>query len=246
MQEQPLLEMKNIYKNFGEIEALKGVDFRVNHNEVVGLIGDNGAGKSTLMKILAGFHKADRGEIYFEGRKEKIRSPRDAQRLGIETLYQDQALVPCLEISRNIFLGREPTRFLGFLNLKEMNETAMKLLKKIGILDVSNPGREVETLSGGQRQAVAMARSLHFTAKLFTLDEPTAGLSFKEVDNVLEFIRHLKSMGSSVIFITHNLYHAFPAADRFVILSAGKVIADIRKEGTSMEDLVKVITEARE
>lgn len=244
MKKPPILEMKNIHKYYGEIKALRGIDFTVNHDEIVGLIGDNGAGKSTLMKILAGFLKPDKGEIYLDGKKVNIRSPRDAQHLGIETLYQDQALVHCMEISRNIFMGREPTRFLGFLKLNEMRNTSLNLLRKLG-LDLDSD-RAVQTLSGGQRQGVAMARSLHFAAKIFTLDEPTAGLSFKECDNVLKFTKQLKDKGSSVIFVTHNLYHVFPVADRFVILSLGKVLHEVEKESTSMEGLADMIRRSRE
>ena len=228
--QSPLLEMRDIHKSYGEIKALRGVNLTLNYNEIVGLIGDNGAGKSTLMKVLGGFIQPDKGEIYLRGEKVKIRSPREAQRLGIETLYQDQALVLSMDIARNIFLGREPTNRLGFLKMKEMRETSAQLLRKLGLQ--LNPTREVQHLSGGQRQGVAMARALHFTAKIFTLDEPTAGLSFKECENVLKFTQNLKKEGASVIFVTHNLFHVFPVADRFVILSLGKVIRDIKKEET--------------
>lgn len=240
----PLLEMKDIHKSYGEIKALRGVNVTLNYNEIVGLIGDNGAGKSTLMKILGGFLQLDKGEICLRGEKVKIRSPREAQRLGIETLYQDQALVLSMDISRNVFLGREPTNRLGFLKLKEMRETSFRLLRKLGLQ--LNPSREVQHLSGGQRQGVAMARALHFTAKIFTLDEPTAGLSFKECENVLKFTQNLKQQGASVIFVTHNLFHVFPVADRFVILSLGKVIRNIKKEDTSIDKLSDIIKLSRE
>ena len=241
MESQAVVEMRNIYKRYGQVVALRGVDFSVYPNEVVGLVGDNGAGKSTLMKILAGFLRPDKGEIYFEGKKIKFRSPRDAQRLGIETLYQDQALVPQLTIPRNIFMGREITGRFGFMNMKKMVEISNDLLNKLGISIDSIEHRPIATLSGGQRQAVAMARSLYFTAKIFTLDEPTAGLSLKEVENVLEYVKILKSKGASVIFVTHNLFHTFPVADRFVVLSAGKVIYEARKEETSLEKLSEKI-----
>jgi len=242
--QSPLLEMRDIHKSYGEIKALRGVNLTLNYNEIVGLIGDNGAGKSTLMKVLGGFIQPDKGEIYLRGEKVKIRSPREAQRLGIETLYQDQALVLSMDIARNIFLGREPTNRLGFLKMKEMRETSAQLLRKLGLqLD---PTREVQHLSGGQRQGVAMARALHFTAKIFTLDEPTAGLSFKECENVLKFTQNLKKQGASVIFVTHNLFHVFPVADRFVILSLGKVIRDIKKEETSIDELSDIIKLSRE
>ena len=241
MENQPIVDMRNIHKRYGEVVALRGVNFKVYPNEIVGLVGDNGAGKSTLIKILAGFLQPDKGEIYFRGKKVKIRSPRDAQRLGIETLYQDQALAPQLTIPRNIFMGREITNRFGFMKMREMAKISKRLLNQIGISINDIEHRPVATLSGGQRQAVAMARSLYFTAKIFTLDEPTAGLSLREVESVLEYVKFLKSKGASVIFVTHNLFHTFPVADRFVVLSAGKVIYEARKEETSIEELSEKI-----
>ena len=239
--EEPLVKMVDIHKWFGKVCALRGVNFHVNRNEIVGLVGDNGAGKSTLIKILSGFHTADKGEIYFEGKKVNIQTPKDAKRLGIETVYQEQALAPHVNISRNVFMGREPTRFLGFMNRKFMQNESLKILQKLG-LRVKDPNVVVEALSGGQRQGVAIARVLYFKAKLVILDEPTIALSVKESEQVMEFIKQLKEEGISIVFITHNLYHAFKIAERFTVLAHGEKLADLKKEDTSIEHISYLIT----
>jgi len=235
-----LVRMVNIHKWFGRVYALRGVDFEVYRGETVGLIGDNGAGKSTLIKILSGYHQADQGEIYFEGQKVRISSPRDARKLGIETVYQEQALAPNLSIARNIFMGREPVRRWGIIDRKVMNEESMKALANLG-LRLRSPDLPVVTLSGGERQGVAIARALHFKAKLVILDEPTVALSVKEVEEVLEFVRQLQREGISVIFITHNLYHAYDIAERFVVMARGKKMADVKKKDTSPEELSQLV-----
>jgi simple sugar transport system ATP-binding protein len=237
---EPLVRMVNIHKWFGRVYALRGVDFEVYRGETVGLIGDNGAGKSTLIKILSGYHQADQGEIYFEGQKVRISSPRDARKLGIETVYQEQALAPNLSIARNIFMGREPVRRWGIIDRKVMNEESMKALANLG-LRLRSPDLPVVTLSGGERQGVAIARALHFKAKLVILDEPTVALSVKEVEEVLEFVRQLQREGISVIFITHNLYHAYDIAERFVVMARGKKMADVKKKDTSPEELSQLV-----
>lgn len=235
-----LVRMVNIHKWFGRVYALRGVDFEVYRGETVGLIGDNGAGKSTLIKILSGYHQADQGEIYFEGQKVRISSPRDARKLGIETVYQEQALAPNLSIARNVFMGREPVRRWGIIDRKVMNEESMKALANLG-LRLRSPDLPVVTLSGGERQGVAIARALHFKAKLVILDEPTVALSVKEVEEVLEFVRQLQREGISVIFITHNLYHAYDIAERFVVMARGKKMADVKKKDTSPEELSQLV-----
>ena len=235
-----LVQMRDIHKWFGKVCALSGVSFEVGDNEIVGLVGDNGAGKSTLIKILSGFHPADKGEIYFEGRKANINNPKDAKKLGIETVYQEQALAPHISISRNIFMGREPTKSFGFLDKQRMNAESLDTLSKIG-LRLSDPQTAVEALSGGQRQGVAIARVLYFKAKLVILDEPTIALSVKESQQVLKFMTQLKAEGISVIFITHNIYHAYQIAERFVILDHAENIANIKKEDTSVEHLSEII-----
>lgn len=235
-----LVRMVGIHKWFGRVYALRGVDFEVRRGETVGLIGDNGAGKSTLIKILSGYHQADQGEIYFEGQKVKIRSPRDARNLGIETVYQEQALAPNLSIARNIFMGREPVKKLGLMDRKAMDEESMKALANLG-LRLRSPELPVVTLSGGERQGVAIARALHFKAKLVILDEPTVALSVKEVEEVLEFVRQLQREKVSVVFITHNLYHAFDIAERFVVMARGLKMADVKKEETSPQGLSELV-----
>ena len=236
-----LVKMVGIHKWFGKVYALRGVDFNVGFNEIVGLVGDNGAGKSTLIKILSGYHVAEKGEIYFNGNKVNIQTPKDAKKLGIETVYQEQALAPHVSISRNVFMGREPSKFLGFIDKKKMDNDSLQALTDLG-LKIKDPDLIVETLSGGQRQGVAIARVLYFKAKLVILDEPTIALSVKESQQVMEFMKQLKSEGISVIFITHNIYHAFQISDRFVILSHGERLADVRKEETNLDELISLIT----
>jgi len=237
------MKLIGIYKRFGAVEALKGVNFEIARGEVVGLVGDNGAGKSTLAKIMVGFYQPDRGEIYFEGKKVRFKSPREARKRGIEIVYQDLALVEDLNIYRNLFLGREKTRKLGFLKLldkKTMKNEAFKLLREIGI-NVRTPDDIVKYLSGGERQSIAIARAVRFGAKLLILDEPTAALSIRESEKVLEYIKELKSKGISVVVISHNVYHVYSVADRFVVLDRGVKIADIEKKYVSPEDVIDII-----
>jgi simple sugar transport system ATP-binding protein len=240
MENRDLVNMVNIHKWFGSLHALKGVNFTVGRKEVVGLVGDNGAGKSTLIKILSGYYKPNYGEIWFEGMKVNFNSPREARRLGIETVYQDQALAPHLSVARNVFLGREITKSMGFVNAKKIKKESMEALKRIG-LDLRSADLPINFLSGGERQGVALARALHFGAKLIILDEPTAALSIKESQKVLEFVKSVRDEGLSVIFVTHNLYHVYPIADRFVVLSRGEKVADVMKEETSIDELTKAI-----
>jgi simple sugar transport system ATP-binding protein len=235
-----LVRMVGIDKYFGRLCALKGVEFRVKHNEIVGLVGDNGAGKSTLIKILSGFHTADSGEIYFEGKKVHLGSPRDAKNLGIETVYQEQALAPHVSIPRNVFMGREITRGFGIMNGRRMHAESMKTLEKLGLL-IKDAGAPVEALSGGQRQGVAIARVLYFKAKLVILDEPTIALSVKESQQVMDFMKQLREQGISVVFITHNLFHAFQIAERFVVLARGELLADVERKDSYVEHLSELI-----
>jgi len=229
-----------INKYFGKVHVLKDIDFHINEAENVGLVGDNGAGKSTLIKIISGYHRAEKGQIYFEGEKVRISSPRDSRALGIETVYQEQALAPDLSVSRNIFMGREPTTALGFLRKGVMDKESMDALEGMGLY-ISSPNLNISILSGGQRQGVAIARALHFKAKLVILDEPTIALSVKEVREVFEFVNNLKRKGISVIFITHNISQVFTISDRIVVLSKGEKLADIKKEDTNVDDLSEII-----
>ena len=241
-----LVEMKGIVKNFGKVQALKGVDFCVGEREVVGLLGDNGAGKSTLIKILVGYYQPDEGEIYFEGKKVNFKSPWDSRRLGIETVYQDLALVNLMPLWRNFFLGRElKKRVLGIemLDVSRMKKLSLEYLKTVGI-NLRSANETVAFLSGGERQAVAIARALYFGAKLLILDEPTAALSVGETRRVLELISETKKKGISVIFITHNIYHVYEVADRLVILEKGEKIGDYRKEEVTPEMVMDIIASA--
>lgn len=242
--ENMLVRTVNIHKWFGKVHALNGVDFDVGYNEVVGLVGDNGAGKSTLIKILSGVYKADEGEIYYKGERVKFTSPSDARKLGIETVYQEQALATNMNIPRNIFMGREVTGLLGLIDMKAMMERSGEALENIG-LHMKRLDSPVRVLSGGERQGVAIARPLYFKAGLVVLDEPTIALSVKESQQVLAFMERLKKQGVSVIFISHNLHHVFPVADRFVILTHGEKTADAKKEETSIDELEELIISGR-
>ncbi|GAI70975.1 unnamed protein product [marine sediment metagenome] len=235
-----LLMMTGINKYFGKVHALEDIDFEISEAENVGLVGDNGAGKSTLIKIISGYHRAEKGQIYFKGKKVRIFSPKDSRALGIETVYQEQALAPDLSISRNIFMGREPTTTLGFLRKKVMDEESMEALKSMG-LHLRSPNINISTLSGGERQGVAIARAFYFEAKLVILDEPTMALSVKEVREVFNFVNQLKRKGISVIFITHNLHQVFTISDRIVVLSHGKKLVDIKKKDTNVDELSEII-----
>lgn len=243
MSDQPLVQMVKISKSFGTVQALKDVDFDVRHQEVMGLVGDNGAGKSTLIKILTGVYPPDSGEIYFEGKRVRIASPKDARDLGIETVYQDLALIPLMSISRNFFLGREPVKQLGpvrLLDKRRMDETVREVLAEIGIR-VRSPDEEVAILSGGERQSVAIGRAVYFGAKLLILDEPTSALSIRETHKVLDYILEAKERGLSIIFITHNIYHVYSVADRFTILEHGHKVAEFAKGDVSAEEIIEII-----
>ncbi|HIE48287.1 TPA: sugar ABC transporter ATP-binding protein [Candidatus Bipolaricaulota bacterium] len=243
MSDQPLVQMVKISKSFGTVQALKDVDFDVRRQEVMGLVGDNGAGKSTLIKILTGVYPPDSGEIYFEGKKVKVSSPKDARDLGIETVYQDLALIPLMSISRNFFLGREPVKQFGpvrLLDKRKMDETVKEVLAEIGIR-VRSPDEEVAILSGGERQSVAIGRAVYFGAKLLILDEPTSALSIRETHKVLDYILEAKGRGLSIVFITHNIYHVYSVADRFTILEHGRKVAEFSKGEVSAEEIIEII-----
>ncbi len=240
---EPLLEMRRITKRFGPIVALDRVDFTVHRGEVVGLVGDNGAGKSTLAKIIVGYYQPDEGEIFFEGRRVRFRSPADARRLGIEIVYQDMALVPYMSVYRNLFLNRELTRGIGpfkVLDKERMKRITVKLLEEIGIKR-KDPEVEVGVLSGGERQSIAIARAVYFGAKLVILDEPTSALSVKETERVLSYVSQLRDKGISIILISHNIYHVYSVADRIVVLDRGRKVLDVEKSLVEPEDIIEVI-----
>jgi len=241
-----LVRMQGIAKSYGPVKALEGVDFSVRENEIVGLLGDNGAGKSTLIKVLSGTVPATSGDIYMRGKKVQIRNTTDAINLGIETIHQDSALVTQLSIARNLFLGREPLigpTFLNRMDKRRMNEVAGTLLKEIGITKDIPATTPISSLSGGERQAVSIARALHFDSDLIILDEPTNNLGVEETQGVLRFMRGARDSGHSLIFIAHNIHHVFQVVDRIVVLRRGKVVAnDVDPKQTTIEDVEQIIT----
>ncbi len=236
-----IVELRNVSKAFGKTRALSDVSMHVGRAEVVGLIGDNGAGKSTLIKIISGVHIPDSGEVYIRGRKVDHWSVAAARRAGIETVYQDKALAEQQTIARNIFMGRERTGLLGFIRGTEQRDEADRLMRDIGFTSrVFSPDSVVVTLSGGEKQGVAIARALYFDATLIILDEPTTALSLTECEKVFGFVRHIKEQGCSAVFISHNIYHTYDVADRFVILDRGKVVMSTdKREVPSADRLVK-------
>jgi simple sugar transport system ATP-binding protein len=235
-----MLEMKKISKRFGEVEALRQVNFAVARNEVVGLVGDNGAGKSTLIKIVTGYHQPDSGEVYFKGEKVENLSVAEARQLGIETVYQERALADLQTLWRNIFMGRELTTHLGFLDLKRMEqETGKLMIESMGFTSAAvTPDSVVRTFSGGEKQGVAIVRALYFQAELIILDEPTMGLSLSETRKLLEFVRGIKEAGKTCIFIDHNVFHVHSVADRIVVLDRGEVAGEFLTKDIILEDLM--------
>ena len=243
---EDLIRMEHIDKFYGRVQALDDVNFNVTRQEIVGLLGDNGAGKSTLIKVLSGAVRATSGDIIVHGKRVDIRSTTDAIALGIETIYQDSALVTQLSIARNLFLGREPIkgpRFFNRLDQAMMNEVAGALLRQVGITKKISPSTPIGSLSGGERQAVAIARAMHFDSELIILDEPTNNLGVAETQGVLNFVRGARNSGHSCIFIAHNIHHVFQVVDRIVVMRRGRVVADdIDPKQTSVEAVERVIT----
>jgi len=236
-----LVSMVNIQKSFGKVEVLKGVNFVVGYNEIVGLVGDNGAGKSTLIKILTGVHQPDGGDIYFKGEKITIHSVEKSRELGIETVYQERALSEQQTLWRNIFMGREITAKFGFLKVEQQRKETEKVLREqMGFTSKAiSTDSIVRSLSGGEKQGIAIGRALYFNAELIILDEPTMGLSLSETRKVLDFVGNIKANGKSAVFISHNIYYVYPVADRFVILDRGAVAGEFLKAEISQEDLVE-------
>ena len=235
-----ILEAKNVSKFFGTITALKDANLSLRSGEVLGVVGDNGAGKSTLMKVLSGLYNPSEGSLYFEGKEVFFSSPRDSQNLGIEMVYQDLSLAENLPIGDNIFLGREPTRSFGpikFLDHKKRKQFTEEHLAKLKI-NVKSADQKVEELSGGQRQAVAIARATAFDAKIVIMDEPTAALAVKEVGKVLDLIRGLKNLGVGVIVISHRMDDIFSVSDRVMALFQGANFAESSLKETSRDEVV--------
>ncbi|MGO1434735.1 MAG: ATP-binding cassette domain-containing protein [Canibacter sp.] len=235
----PLVELHDVGKNYGNIIALRDVTFKVNAGEVTCVLGDNGAGKSTLIKIVAGLHKHDHGELTVAGENVTFGSPREALNQGIATVYQDLAVAPLMPVWRNFFLGSEITKGWGpfrSLDVEFMKKTAKQELADMGI-DLRDVDQPIGTLSGGERQCVAIARAVYFGAKVLILDEPTAALGVKQSGVVLRYILQARDRGLGVIFITHNPHHAYPVGNRFLLLKRGRAIAYHEKEDISVEEL---------
>ncbi len=238
----PLLALNAIEKWYGEVHALRGVTLEVNPAEIVGLIGDNGAGKSSLIKIISGVVPRDGGQIFWKGDRVDLRSVRQAQALGIETVHQDRAVVGGMSVARNIFLGREPTRGIGplrVLDAERMDRDAERLLRDLR-LHIASVDQEARFCSGGEMQGVAIARAMHFQASLVILDEPTTALAVTGVQTVLSFIRRLKQDGIACIFVTHNLHDVHEVADRFLVMVRGTVAANLQRDQVTVDDLVRL------
>jgi simple sugar transport system ATP-binding protein len=245
---QPLLEVRNITKYFGSVIALSDVSMSVHAGEVLCLLGDNGAGKSTLIKILSGVHPPSDGEYLVEGQPVAFKSPRDALDHGIATVYQDLAMIPLMSIARNFFLGSEPTKGWGpfrRFDTSMADRVAREEMSKMGI-DIRDPSQPVGTLSGGERQSVAIARAVYFGAKVLILDEPTAALGVKQAGVVLRYIAQARARDLGVIFITHNPHHAWAVGDRFTILKRGRCVGDFPKAEISREEVVRMMSGADE
>jgi D-xylose transport system ATP-binding protein len=248
---KPILEMRGISKRYGAVQALTNVDFEVYPGEVVALVGDNGAGKSTLIKCIAGTHAPDEGKIIFDGKEIHLHAPSDATRLGIETVYQDLAICDNLDVVQNMFLGRERVMrlvppIIELLSEFEMEKRSLAVLKTLSVTTISNVREKVESLSGGQRQAVAIARAAMWDAKLVILDEPTAALGVVQTEQVLALVRQLREHGLGVVVISHNLHEVFSVANRIIVLRLGRRVATFDQQSTTPDDVVAAITGARE
>jgi len=244
----PLLEVDNVTKYFGTVIAIKDISMRVQAGEVMCVLGDNGAGKSTLIKTLSGVHQPSEGRYLIEGQEVRLTSPRDALGRGIATVYQDLAMIPLLSVWRNFFLGSEPTRGWGpwrRFDVDFAQRTSREELQKMGI-DIRDTAQPVGTLSGGERQSVAIARAVYFGAKVLILDEPTSALGVKQAGVVLRYIVQARARGLGVIFITHNPHHAYPVGDRFTILNRGRSYGTFTKAELSRDELVQMMAGGRE
>ena len=235
------LELKNITKSFGEVRSLQNVDFHVEQNEVVGLLGDNGAGKSTLIKIITGYHQPDSGEMFFNGQQVDHLSVPKARELGVETVYQERALADQHTLWRNIFMGREIANRFGFLDVKKMRgETERLMVQSMGFTSGAvTPESEIMNFSGGEKQGVAIVRALYFQADLIVLDEPTMGLSLQETRKLIEFVKGIKQAGKAAVFIDHNVFHVYSVADRVVVLDRGKVAGEFLTKDITLNELTE-------
>jgi simple sugar transport system ATP-binding protein len=235
------LELKDVTKKFGEVHALEGINFQLGENEVVGLLGDNGAGKSTLIKIITGYYQPTSGEVWFNGQKVDHLTVPKARQLGVETVYQERALAELQTLWRNIFLGRELANRWGFLDVKAMRQETHRLMtQSMGFTSKAvNPQSRVGTFSGGEKQGVAIVRALYFDAEIIILDEPTMGLSLKETDKLIKFVRDIKRAGKSAIFIDHNILHVYNVADRVVVIDRGRVAGEFLTKDINLDTLME-------
>lgn len=242
------VELRKVSKYFGEVRALQDVDFHLEQNEVVGLLGDNGAGKSTLIKIITGYYQPSSGELYFNGdRVENLTVPK-ARKFGVETVYQERALAELQSLWRNIFLGRELTNKIGLLDINHMKrETHRLMTRSMGFTSAAvTPDSRVGTFSGGERQGVAIVRALYFDADIIILDEPTMGLSLKETQKLLNFVNGIREAGKASIFIDHNIVHVYAVADRVVVIDRGKVAGEFMTKDISLDELMEKMIQIAE
>jgi simple sugar transport system ATP-binding protein len=239
-----ILSLENVSRYFGNVIALKDITIRLKRGEVHCLLGDNGAGKSTLIKTLAGVHQPSEGSYLVDGKPVRFTSPKDALDLGIATVYQDLALVPLLSVARNFFMGREPQKKLfGFINVMDLDHCATASRDKLAEMgiNVRDPHQPIGTMSGGEKQCLAIARAIHFGARVLILDEPTAALGVKQSFNVLKLIHTARAKGISVIFITHNVHHAYPIGDSFTLLNRGKSLGTFTKDTISKDEVLDMM-----
>jgi simple sugar transport system ATP-binding protein len=237
-----LLRLDGVTKKYGPNTVLKDVSFTINKNEVVGLLGDNGAGKSTLVKIMSGVVPMTEGGFSWDGNVVANVNRAETERLGVETIFQDSALVPQMSITRNIFMGREMTNKLGFMKIKKMDEIASEILDTVVTIEGIKSSRQlVQSLSGGQAQAVAIARAVHFKRSLLILDEPTSALAVRATEALLDYLVQLKGEGVSSVLVTHNLHHAFQVCDRHIVMNHGRKILDVKREDTTVEELTAAV-----
>jgi len=238
----PTLELRGVSKSFGVVQALTDVDFEVRAGEVMALVGDNGAGKSTLIKSIAGIHPIDSGQIFFEGREVHISGPKDAAKLGIEIVYQDLALADNLDVVQNMYLGREVHDFLQRLNEPVMEEKTLETMRSLAVTTIRSVRQRVASLSGGQRQSVAVARAVMWNSRVVILDEPTAALGVAQTRQVLDLIKRLREQGLAVVLISHNLVDVFEVADRITVLRLGRNGGVYERTRTTQEEIVEAIT----
>jgi simple sugar transport system ATP-binding protein len=244
----PIIEMKDIQKHFGSVIALSGVSLSVYPGECHCLLGDNGAGKSTFIKTMSGVHQPTSGEIFFEGKPMSFSRPREAISAGIATVYQDLAMIPLMSVTRNFFMGNEPTKKvagISFFDHKKAADITMAEMKEMGI-NLRSPDQAVGTLSGGERQTVAIARAVHFGAKVLILDEPTSALGVRQTANVLATIEKVRKQGIGVVFITHNVHHAMVVGDRFTVLNRGKTLGTAKRGEIEADELQNLMAGGQE